>query len=94
LEAQAAASPRVLADPPPGVGIARFAPDGFELELGFWIGDPENGSGGVVADVNKRIYELIRNSDIQLGHPAVDTRLLDAHIASVVARIAQTNVNS
>jgi small-conductance mechanosensitive channel len=94
LEAQAASTPRVLATPAPGVGLARFGPDGFELELGFWVGDPENGTGGVVSDINKKIYALVRAGEIKLGHPGIDTRLLDAHIASVVARIAQTNSNS
>ncbi|MFL6676571.1 MAG: mechanosensitive ion channel family protein [Massilia sp.] len=94
LEAQARATPRVLAEPGPGVGINRFGPDGFEVELGFWIGDPENGQGGVVSDVNKKIYELVRAGEIKLGVPALDTRLLDAHIASVVARIAQTEADS
>jgi small-conductance mechanosensitive channel len=89
LVAQASSTPRVLPEPAPGVGLNRFAPDGFELELGFWIDDPENGQGGVVSDVNKKIYALVRAGEIKLGHPSVDTRLLDAHIASVVARIGQ-----
>jgi small-conductance mechanosensitive channel len=89
LEAIAASTPRVLAQPAPGVGLNRFGPDGFELELGFWISDPENGVGGVVSDVNKKIYEAVRSGEIRLGTPALDTRLLDAHIAQVVARITQ-----
>jgi small-conductance mechanosensitive channel len=94
LEAQAASTPRVLAQPAPGVGLSRFGPEGFELELGFWVGDPEQGTGGVVSEINKKIYTLVRAGQIKLGHPGIDTRLLDAHIASVVAQIAQTNANS
>jgi small-conductance mechanosensitive channel len=94
LEAQAASTPRVLAQPAPGVGLSRFGPEGFELELGFWVGDPEQGTGGVVSEINKKIYALVRAGEIKLGQPGIDTRLLDAHIASVVARIAQTNPNS
>jgi small-conductance mechanosensitive channel len=94
LEAQAASTPRVLAQPAPGVGLSRFGPEGFELELGFWVGDPEQGTGGVVSEINKKIYTLVRAGEIKLGHPGIDTRLLDAHIASVVAQIAQTNANS
>lgn len=94
LVEQAAASPRVLAQPAPGVALSRFAPEGYELELGFWIGDPENGQGGVVSDINKRIYALVQSGAIKLGYPAIDSRLLDAHIASVVARITQPAANS
>jgi small-conductance mechanosensitive channel len=91
---QAAATPRVLEEPAPGVSLSRFGPDGYELELGFWIGDPENGQGGVVSEVNKRIYALVQAGSLKLGYPAIDSRLLDAHIASVVARITQQAENS
>jgi small-conductance mechanosensitive channel len=87
LVAQAAGTPRVLEHPAPGVSLSRFAPEGYELDLGFWIGDPENGQGGVVSEINKKIYALVQSGDIKLGIPSLDTRLLDAHIASVVARI-------
>jgi small-conductance mechanosensitive channel len=90
LEAQAASTARVLAQPAPGVSLNRFAPEGFELELGFWIGDPENGHGGVVSEINKKIYALVQAGEIKLGYPSLDTRLLDAHVASVVARITPT----
>jgi small-conductance mechanosensitive channel len=94
LVAQAADTPRVLATPAPGVSLSRFAPEGYELDLGFWIGDPENGQGGVVSEINRKIYTLVQSGDIKLGIPALDTRLLDAHIASVVARITQPGQNS
>jgi small-conductance mechanosensitive channel len=90
----AAATPRVLETPAPGVSLSRFAPEGYELDLGFWIGDPENGQGGVVSEINKKIYALVQSGDIKLGIPALDTRLLDAHIASVVAQITQPGRNS
>ncbi|WP_198120835.1 mechanosensitive ion channel family protein [Massilia rhizosphaerae] len=94
LVAQAVGTPRVLEDPAPGISLARFGPDGYELDLGFWIADPENGQGGVVAEINKKIYALVHSGAIKLGYPSVDTRLLDSHIASVVARITQPAQNS
>jgi small-conductance mechanosensitive channel len=90
LIAQAAGTPRVLEDPAPGCSLSRFGPDGYELDLGFWIADPENGQGGVVSEINKKIYALVSSGEIKLGYPSVDTRLLDSHIATVVARIAKT----
>lgn len=94
LKAQAVGTERVLASPEPGVAIVRFAPDGYELELGFWVADAQNGTGGVVNEINRRIYQLIAAHEIRLGHSNVDSTLLDAHIASVVARIVQADVNS
>jgi small-conductance mechanosensitive channel len=86
LEAQPRGVPRVLEEPAPNVLLNAFTHDGYELEVGFWLGDPENGQGGPISDVNKKIYALVQTGKIKLGHPAVDTRLLDAHITSVVAR--------
>jgi small-conductance mechanosensitive channel len=94
LVAQAVGTPRVLADPAPGISLSRFGPDGYELDLGFWIADPENGQGGVVSEINKKIYLLVQSGTVKLGFPSVDTRLLDSHIASVVARITQPAQNS
>jgi small-conductance mechanosensitive channel len=94
LLAQAVGTPRVLETPAPGVSLNRFAPEGYELDLGFWIADPENGQGGVTSDINRKIYALVQSGDIKLGIPALDTRLLDTHIASVVAGITQQSHNS
>ena len=94
LVAQAVGTPRVLEDPAPGISLSRFGPDGYELDLGFWIADPENGQGGVVSEINKKIYALVQEGTVKLGFPSVDTRLLDSHIASVVARITQPAQNS
>ncbi|MDP3670279.1 MAG: mechanosensitive ion channel [Telluria sp.] len=77
--------PRVLESPAPGVSLNKFSPDGYELELGFWIGDPENGRGGVLSDVNKKIYALIRSDEIKLPMSLREQRLLDARIAAALA---------
>lgn len=86
LEAQPKGVARVLEQPAPNVLLNAFAADGYELEVGFWLGDPENGQAGPISDVNKKIYALVESGQIKLGHPSIDTRLLDAHITSVVAR--------
>lgn len=89
LHEQARTTPRVLAEPGPGVGIVRFASEGYELELGFWIGDPENGTGGVVSEINKKIYALVQSGQVRLGSSALDVRLLDAQVASSLSQTAQ-----
>ncbi len=42
----AQAQPRVLDDPAPGAFITGFGADGIDLEVGFWISDPEEGTLG------------------------------------------------
>jgi small-conductance mechanosensitive channel len=93
LEALPVGVPRVMESPTPGVMLNKFHPEGFELELGFWISDPENGTGGVVSDVNRKIYALVQAGDIKLASPILDLRLLDAQIASTIAKFSQSVTN-
>ncbi|WP_020655060.1 mechanosensitive ion channel family protein [Massilia niastensis] len=93
LETQPQGVARVLEEPVPNVLLNAFVADGYELEVGFWIGDPENGGGGPISEVNRKIYDLVHAGVIKLGHPAIDTRLLDAHIASAVARSPHPDTN-
>ncbi len=82
--------PRVQDEPAPGVALKRFSPDGYELELGMWIADPENGRGGVLSEVNRRIYALIKSGQIKLAYPARDTRALDAQMMSVLTGLTRS----
>jgi small-conductance mechanosensitive channel len=86
-------TPRVLADPAPGVGLNRFTPEGYELDVGFWIDDPENGVGGVVSDLNKKIFALVQTGQLKLAMTTLDVRLMDAMSPTVVSRIAQTEAS-
>ncbi len=88
LEAQPIGVARVVESPGPGVSLLRFSPDGYELELGFWISDPENGRGGVLSEVNKKIYALVAAEQIKLAYPARDTRQLDARMLAMLGDVA------
>jgi len=61
--------PRVLEQPRPGVELAEFAPDGINLSIGFWIGDPENGQGGARSAVNLAVLDLLNAEGIQIPFP-------------------------
>lgn len=63
------AVPRVLADPPPAVHLAAFAADGLQLNLPFWIADPENGQGNVSSDVNLAILRVLQDSGVEIPFP-------------------------
>jgi small-conductance mechanosensitive channel len=69
LQATAAAVPRVQQDPGPMAQLAQFAPDGLELQLHFWIADPENGSGSVRSDVNLALLALLRERQVEIPYP-------------------------
>ncbi|WP_313951314.1 mechanosensitive ion channel family protein [Accumulibacter sp.] len=67
---------RVLADPAPQVLVLAFAESGINLELRFWIADPENGTGSIVSAINLAIWRLFRQNGIQIPFPQREVRLV------------------
>jgi small-conductance mechanosensitive channel len=61
--------PRVLSDPPPSVLLTQFAPDGLELTIVFWIGDPENGQNNARSAVNLTVLQLFEARGVQIPFP-------------------------
>lgn len=72
----ATAQSRVLADPPPKVLLTQFADSGINLELGFWIDDPEEGRGNVISDINLAIWRSFRENGIEIPFPQREVRIL------------------
>jgi len=72
----ARAQPRVLAEPPPQVLLAAFADSGINLDLGFWIGDPQEGTGGVRSAINIMIWRSFRENGIEIPFPQREVRLI------------------
>lgn len=68
LERGAANIDRVAKEPAPCAFLVRFGADGLELELGFWITDPENGRLGVMSNVNKTILKTLRDHQIKIPY--------------------------
>jgi small-conductance mechanosensitive channel len=73
----AAAHPRVLADPAPRVFLTQFADSSINLELGLWIGDPEEGKGNIVSDVNFAIWRAFKEHGVAIPFPQREVRLLN-----------------
>ncbi|MFT7723885.1 MAG: mechanosensitive ion channel [Roseateles sp.] len=70
LTAAVAEVPRVLrADPGPAVQLTRFADNGLELTVQYWITHPENGSGGVKSDVNLAIWRTLKALGVEIPYP-------------------------
>jgi len=58
--------PRVLQDPAPVSRLIEFSDSGMNLELRFWIADPQNGVNNVRSDVNRAIWRLFRAAGITI----------------------------
>lgn len=86
------AQPRTLADPPARVLLTQFADSGLNLELGFWIADPEAGTANIRSDVSLAVLRAFREHAVEIPFPQREVRLLGQPAASVasVANAAPT----
>lgn len=57
---------RVLGDPPPVSRLMHFSDSGIELELRFWISDPQEGVNNVRSEVNRAIWRLFKQHQITI----------------------------
>ncbi len=57
---------RVLREPKPVARLMHFGESGIELELRFWIADPQDGVNNVRSDVNRAIWRLFKEHAITI----------------------------
>lgn len=57
---------RILRDPAPVARMMGFNDYGFDLELRFWISDPQEGVNNVRSDVNRAIWRLFKEEGIRI----------------------------
>ncbi|MBK5912943.1 mechanosensitive ion channel family protein [Rhodocyclus purpureus] len=86
LTEAARAQQRVLADPPPRVLLTQFADSGINLELGFWIADPEAGSANIRSDISLAVLRAFRANGIEIPFPQREIRVLGGAAVPVAAR--------
>lgn len=75
LEEAVSSIERVSKDLPPSAVLLRFGSDGFDLEIGFWIADPENGRLNVLSEVNRSIWRTLKSNNIEIPFPQRELRL-------------------
>jgi small-conductance mechanosensitive channel len=57
---------RVLREPAPVSRLMHFSDSGIELELRFWISDPQEGVNNVRSDVNRTIWRLFKEHHLTM----------------------------
>ena len=57
---------RVLYEPAPVSRLMHFGDSGIELELRFWISDPQEGVNNVRSEVNREIWRLFRQNGLTI----------------------------
>lgn len=68
--------PRVLRDPEPAAQVVQLADSGVDLELGFWIEDPERGSQNVRSDVSVSLLAEFKARGIEIPYPQREVRFM------------------
>ena len=66
---------RILKNPPPKIFLQEFGDSSINLEIKFWIKDPENGIQNITSKVNKNIWQLFKENDIEIPFPQQDLHL-------------------
>jgi small-conductance mechanosensitive channel len=76
---------RVISDPAPVARLMGFGDHGIELELRFWIPDPQEGVNNVRSDVNRAIWKLFRRHGITIPVAQREVRLemVNPHVGPV-----------
>lgn len=75
LTEAARAQPRVLADPEPSSFVTGLGADGIDLEVGFWIRDPEEGTLAVRSAIARTLLRRFREESIEIPFPQRDIRI-------------------
>ena len=71
----ATAQSRVLADPPPTAFITGFGADGVDMQIGFWIRDPEVGSLPIRSEIARSVLKRFHDEGIEIPAPQRDVRI-------------------
>lgn len=72
---------RVLKQPPPQCHLTGFGDNSIDLEVRFWLGDPEKGTANVSSLVLLGIWDRFREHGIEIPYPQ-----RDIHIKEMPAR--------
>ncbi len=74
--------PRVLTDPAPSCSILALGENGIDIEVGAWIGDPDQGQGALRGAILKEVLEAFRAEGVEIPFPQRDVRLLSVPAAA------------
>ena len=66
---------RILADPSPQCLLKGFGDSSVDLELRFWIKDPENGVKNIKSEVFLNVWDIFKENNIVIPFPQSDVHL-------------------
>jgi small-conductance mechanosensitive channel len=86
--------PRVLEKPEPKCLLKGFSDNSVDLQLRFWIGDPRNGVANITSEVLFRVWDTLKENNIEIPFPQRDLHLrsVDQSAASALSTNSQNDV--
>ncbi len=75
---------RVLRNPAPKSLLVGFGDNSVDLQLRFWIRDPQNGVGGVKSEIMLKIWDTLKEHGIEMPFPQRDVHLDPESVLRVV----------
>lgn len=75
MEEAARSHPRVEREPAPAARVMGFGENGIELELRFWIQDPEDGVNNVRSDIFLAMWDAFKAAGVTIPYPQRDIRI-------------------
>ena len=76
---------RVIEKPAPVCLLKGFGDNSVDLELRFWIGDPQEGTSNVKSEVLLNVWDKFKDNEIEIPYPQ-----RDLHIRSSVVGVTDT----
>jgi small-conductance mechanosensitive channel len=77
---------RVLQDPPPRILILGLGDSAINLQLRFYIDDPEHGIRNVMSDVYEQLLTRLHDAEIVIPVPRQEVRLIPQSVLDVTMR--------
>lgn len=71
----AAKCTRVLENPGPNTLLRGFGDNSVDLEIRFWINDPQNGRGNITSEILLNVWDAFKEHDIEIPFPQRDLHL-------------------
>jgi small-conductance mechanosensitive channel len=67
---------RILTDPAPKCLLKGFGESAVDLELRFWIEDPQNGVANVTSEALLNIWDTLKENQVEIPFPQRDVHLI------------------
>ena len=84
--------PRLLETPEPKCLLTGFGDNSVDLQLRFWIEDPQNGVANITSEVLFRIWDTLKENEIEIPFPQRDVHLdISEPVRFVSTPVAEAN---